>query len=50
MTPENCCFVLNFEKSAQPRNSKDASNNPSWENTMNLEMEALLRKNTWIVP
>ncbi|KAK1429347.1 hypothetical protein QVD17_11555 [Tagetes erecta] len=49
LSPENYCFVSNLNKSALPKNFKEASNDPNWVNAMNLEMEALLKNNTWIL-
>ncbi|KAK1412979.1 hypothetical protein QVD17_34637 [Tagetes erecta] len=49
LTPENFCFVTNLNKSIQPNNYKEASKDPNWINAMNLEMEALLKNNTWVL-
>ncbi|KAK1433709.1 hypothetical protein QVD17_10624 [Tagetes erecta] len=47
LSPENYCFVTNLNKSSQPKNFKEASNDPNWINAMNVEMQALLKNNTW---
>ncbi|KAK1431336.1 hypothetical protein QVD17_07793 [Tagetes erecta] len=49
LSPENFCFTSNLNKIAQPKNFKEASNDPNWINAMNIEMEALLKNNTWIL-
>lgn len=40
-------FATSLNKSVEPRNFYDASQDQNWVNAMNLEMEALYRNRTW---
>nr|KAJ0213000.1 hypothetical protein LSAT_V11C400157850 [Lactuca sativa] len=44
---ENLCFVSNLNKTVEPKTYSEAALDTNWIKTMNDEMEALYRNNTW---
>ncbi|KAJ0808240.1 putative RNA-directed DNA polymerase [Helianthus annuus] len=49
LSAENCCFASKLNKLSEPCSFNEASKDSRWVDAMNLEMEALLRNNTWEV-
>lgn len=47
LSPDLFSFVTRLNKSVEPRNFQEASQDQNWVNAMNLEMEALYRNQTW---
>ncbi|KAL4591437.1 hypothetical protein LXL04_004402 [Taraxacum kok-saghyz] len=49
LNPSCLCFVSNLDKTVEPRNFEEASQDQNWVRAMNDEMEALHRNDTWEV-
>ncbi|KAJ0536362.1 putative RNA-directed DNA polymerase [Helianthus annuus] len=47
LSAENNVFISCLSKSVEPSSYNEASRDPKWVEAMNLEMEALLRNQTW---
>ncbi|KAJ0805739.1 putative RNA-directed DNA polymerase [Helianthus annuus] len=47
LSADNVSFISKLSKSTEPSSYIEASRNPKWVEAMNLEMEALMRNNTW---
>ncbi|KAF5815624.1 putative RNA-directed DNA polymerase [Helianthus annuus] len=47
LSAENYCFASKLNKLSEPCSFGEASKDSRWVDAMNLEMEALLRNNTW---
>ncbi|KAJ0459040.1 putative RNA-directed DNA polymerase [Helianthus annuus] len=47
LSAENYCFTSKLNKLSEPSSFGEASKDSRWVDAMNLEMEALLRNNTW---
>lgn len=47
LSAENCCFVSNLNKTAEPTSYEKAKNNHNWNNATNEEVCALLENDTW---
>ncbi|GJY20493.1 ribonuclease H-like domain-containing protein [Tanacetum coccineum] len=45
----NFCFATNLNKFVEPKSYVEAAQDKHWVETMNNEMEALFRNNTWIL-
>ncbi|KAM0049721.1 putative RNA-directed DNA polymerase [Helianthus debilis subsp. tardiflorus] len=49
LTVENRCFASGLSKNLEPRNYREAIQDPNWINAMNEEIHALHRNDTWAV-
>ncbi|GJY13199.1 putative RNA-directed DNA polymerase [Tanacetum coccineum] len=49
LSRSNLCFSTTLNKSTEPKTFQEASQNPKWIEAMYLEMEAMLRNNTYIL-
>ncbi|KAJ0565281.1 putative RNA-directed DNA polymerase [Helianthus annuus] len=47
LSADNMSFISKLGKSTEPSCYNEASKDPKWVEAMNLEMEALMRNNTW---
>ncbi|KAJ0735667.1 putative RNA-directed DNA polymerase [Helianthus annuus] len=47
LTADSVCFISSLNKSVEPSSFGEASKDPKWVEAMNVEMEALLRNQTW---
>ncbi|KAJ0596006.1 putative RNA-directed DNA polymerase [Helianthus annuus] len=47
LSAESSLFISCLSKSVEPSSYKEASRDPKWVEAMNLEMEALLKNQTW---
>ncbi|XP_035842144.1 uncharacterized protein LOC118488849 [Helianthus annuus] len=47
LSADNVSFISYLSKSTEPSSYSEASRDPKWVEAMNLEMEALLRNQTW---
>nr|GEX13164.1 ribonuclease H-like domain-containing protein [Tanacetum cinerariifolium] len=49
LSTENYCFLTNLNKTIKPTSYHQACTSKDWVAAMNTEMEALNKKNTWVV-
>ncbi|GJU85148.1 ribonuclease H-like domain-containing protein [Tanacetum coccineum] len=49
LSKENYCFSTNLNKTLEPSSYHKACTNKDWVAAMNTEIEALNRKNTWVI-
>ncbi|KAJ0900510.1 putative RNA-directed DNA polymerase [Helianthus annuus] len=47
LSAEHKCFTSTLDRSSEPRNFYEASQDPNWVSAMNEEIEALHRNDTW---
>ncbi|GJR90038.1 ribonuclease H-like domain-containing protein [Tanacetum coccineum] len=49
LSSDNYSFVINLNKTYEPKSYKEAASDPRWIEAMNSEMEALIRNMTWVI-
>ncbi|KAJ0575491.1 putative RNA-directed DNA polymerase [Helianthus annuus] len=47
LTADNVAYISSLNKTSEPSSYSEASKDPRWIEAMNLEMEALMRNQTW---